>query len=188
MPPLGVVLVHYHTPALLASAVAALRADAAGVRASGSRWWWSTTAAPPRKRTTLEAWSRCAGVRLFASGRNLGYAGGLNAGAALLPDAEILLLMNTDVLVGHGCLAALRARIAAGAAVVGPAPLVGRLGSRAGLRAAADRSRRSFGEELRRLAAAAPAADPSRGRGAARWRRHAEPVLRRRRPAAAATT
>lgn len=122
---LGVILVHYHTPALLALAADALRADAAGagleleivVVDNGST---------AEERAALVAWrarQEEAGLpaRIFEPGRNLGYAAGINAGARLLPERHALLLMNPDVLVLPGCLARLAARLAAGAAVAGPA-------------------------------------------------------------------
>jgi len=117
---LGVVFVHFHTPALLAQAVQSLEADAAGcgldfelvVVDNGST---------PEEKAELESWRADRRVRILDPGRNLGYAGGLNAGVALLPAAQVLLLMNPDVLVEPGCLAALLAQLEAGAAVAGPA-------------------------------------------------------------------
>jgi GT2 family glycosyltransferase len=117
---LGAILVHYHTPGLLAAAAEALAADAAAAGLSlelvvvdnGS------TAA---EQETLSAFKEGRGIRVAEPGRNLGYAGGVNLGATLLPDCDVLLPMNPDVLVLPGCLAALSARIDAGAAAAGPA-------------------------------------------------------------------
>lgn len=121
---IGVVLVHYHTPALLAEAVAALRSDAvlAGLALAIVVVDNGSTA---DEKAALEAWRQreeasARPVRIFDSGANLGYAGGINAGARLLPECEALLLMNPDVLVLPGCLAKLLAAIDDGAAAAGP--------------------------------------------------------------------
>ena len=120
MKKLGAILVHYHSPGLLAASAAALAADAAAaglalemvVVDNGS------TAA---EQEQIAAWQAAAGARVAAPGRNLGYAGGVNLGAAMLPDCAALLPMNPDVLVLPGCLEALSARLEAGAAAAGPA-------------------------------------------------------------------
>lgn len=121
---IGVVLVHYHTPALLAEAVAALRTDAAlsGLALAIVVVDNGSTA---DEKNALEAWRQgedaaARPVRIFDSGANLGYAGGINSGARLLPECEALLLMNPDVLVLPGCLAKLLAAIDDGAAAAGP--------------------------------------------------------------------
>lgn len=56
-----------------------------------------------------------AGVRLVRSGRNLGYAGGMNLGVrhALAAGAEYVWLLNNDAFPEPGCLAALAAAMAA---------------------------------------------------------------------------
>ena len=119
MKKLGIVLVHYHSPALLAPAIAALRTDAAaaGITTEIVVVDNGSTAA---EQAELLALARQQELRLHVSGRNSGYAGGVNAGAALLPAADMLLLMNPDVLVLPGCLAALWEKVAAGAAACGP--------------------------------------------------------------------
>ncbi|HXO42556.1 MAG TPA: glycosyltransferase, partial [Thermoanaerobaculia bacterium] len=58
-------------------------------------------------------------VRLLEPGRNLGYAGGVNLGMAS-SRAELVLLMNPDVLVLPGCAAGLVACLREGAAAAGP--------------------------------------------------------------------
>lgn len=60
-----------------------------------------------------------AGLRLLAPGRNLGYAGGVNRGLEAT-DAELAVVLNPDVRVLPGCLAALLEALAAGAAAAGP--------------------------------------------------------------------
>ena len=118
-PTLGIILIHYHSPALVEPAVAALHADAAGsgltieivvVDNEGT----------PEELAQLEQGGQRWGYRLHATGRNAGYGGGANAGAALLPAADVLVPMNPDVLVEKGCLGALLERLELGAAVVGP--------------------------------------------------------------------
>lgn len=118
-PTLGVVLIHYHSPALVESAVAALHADAAG---SGLAIEVVVVDNEGRSEelAQLEEGRQRWGYRLHATGRNAGYGGGANVGAALLPAVDVLVPMNPDVLVEKGCLAALLARIEAGAAVAGP--------------------------------------------------------------------
>jgi GT2 family glycosyltransferase len=111
---LAVILVHYHTPELAAAAVEALRADLAG---SGLEVEW----------LLVDNGSDAAGRALLASlplqridpGENLGYAGGVNLGVAR-SQAEVILVMNPDVLVLPGCVAALLEGLRGGAAVAGP--------------------------------------------------------------------
>ncbi len=111
---LAIVLVHYHTPELVAEAVAALRADLA---AAGREAEW----------VLVDNGSDEAGRALFDTlritrldpGRNAGYAGGVNLGVAATR-GEIVFLMNPDVLVLPGCAAALLAEIERGAAIAGP--------------------------------------------------------------------
>jgi GT2 family glycosyltransferase len=109
---LAVVLVHYRTPELLARAVAALNAELAGSGLDADL-------------IVVDNGGEAAGgppglpVRWLAAGRNLGYAGGLNLGVSKTR-ADVLLLMNPDVEVLPGCLAALVGALAGGAAVAGP--------------------------------------------------------------------
>jgi GT2 family glycosyltransferase len=111
---LTVLLIHYHTPDLLQRSVEALVADAEEssfevelvVVDNGS---------DPRDRAMLEALP----VRLLAPTENLGYAGGINLGMEKT-DGEYVVVMNPDVFVLSGCLAALVEALEDGAAVVGP--------------------------------------------------------------------
>lgn len=107
---LAVVMVHYRTPELVAPAWERLQRDAA---ASGLE---------------LEAVVVDHGggdglgelpLRVVAVDGNPGYAAGVNRGVAETA-GEVIVAMNPDVLVEPGCLAALVAELAAGAAVVGP--------------------------------------------------------------------
>lgn len=110
----GVVLVHYHTPELARDAVEALllQSDAAldieiVVVDNGST---------PEARALLDTLP----ARVVGPGSTTGYAGGVNKGVAELPDVDVHVLANPDVLVQPGCLAALVRAMRQGAAVVGP--------------------------------------------------------------------
>ena len=111
---LAAILVHYHTPDLAASAVEVLRADAAGTGLE-MEWLLVDNGSDEAERAQLESLP----VRRIDAGGNLGYAGGINLGVAR-SSAEILLLMNPDVIVLPGCVPALIDRLRAGAAVAGP--------------------------------------------------------------------
>lgn len=111
---LALILVHYHTPELAAEAVAALRADVD--HAADTEWLLVDNGSDAAGRALLESLP----VQRIDPGTNLGYAGGVNLGAAR-STAEILIFMNPDVLVLPGCIAALVERLQSGAAVAGPA-------------------------------------------------------------------
>jgi GT2 family glycosyltransferase len=110
---LALILVHYHTPELAAEAVAALQADLAGIEAE---WLLVDNGSDAEGRALLESLP----VQRIDPGTNLGYAGGVNLGAAR-STADALVLMNPDVLVLPGCIPALLDRLQSGAAVAGPA-------------------------------------------------------------------
>jgi GT2 family glycosyltransferase len=171
---LGVILVHYHTPALLEQAVAAVDEDAAG-SGIATEIVVVDNGSTEAERSRLAAFCRRRGIRLHDPGRNLGYAGGINAGAALLPEQEALLAMNTDVLVEKGCLAALLASLEAGAAVAGPAFFWDRADRESGFELPPTEAV-GLGEDLLRVAAARWG-----GRLAAiarrRWRKHVRRYL-----------
>jgi N-acetylglucosaminyl-diphospho-decaprenol L-rhamnosyltransferase len=116
---LAVVLVHYHTPRLAAAAIAALRQDLGAGRGEAAglevEWLLVDNGSDPAGRELLAGLP----VRLLEPGRNLGYAGGVNLGVAS-SRAELVLLMNPDVLVLPGCAAALVACLREGAAAAGP--------------------------------------------------------------------
>ena len=112
---LAVILVHYHTPELAADAVAALRADVAGAGIE-AEWLLVDNGSDAAGRARLESLP----VRRLDPATNLGYAGGVNLGAAR-STAEAILVMNPDVLVVPGCVPALLGRLEAGTAVAGPA-------------------------------------------------------------------
>jgi GT2 family glycosyltransferase len=111
---LAVVIVHYDTPGLTAAAVSALRADLdrSGLRAE-------CVIVDNGNRAADTGVLRGLGVRVVTAGRNLGYAGGVNFGAART-SAPLLVAMNPDVLVEPGCLAELCRELRAGVAAAGP--------------------------------------------------------------------
>jgi len=158
---LAVILVHYHTPELAAAAVEALRADVTGL---GLEVEWRL----------IDNGSDAAGRSLLASlpveridpGANLGYAGGVNLGVAR-SQAELILLMNPDVIVLPGCVPALIDTLNSGAAVAGPRFYWDR-GRRLVQPPSEIRSRR---EELSSLLAGRSPRWAARARR--RWRRHA---------------
>lgn len=116
---LAVVLVHYHTPRLAAAAIAALQQDLGAGRGAAAglevEWLLVDNGSDPAGRELLAGLP----VRLLEPGRNLGYAGGVNLGVAS-SRAEMVLLMNPDVLVLPGCVDGLVACLREGAAAAGP--------------------------------------------------------------------
>lgn len=158
---LAVILVHYHTPDLAAAAIGALRADVAG---TGLEVDWllvdnGSDAEERAKLTSLPA-------RLIEPGRNLGYAGGVNLGVSRT-DAELILLMNPDVLVLPGCVPALVDQLKGGASIAGPAFFWDR-GRRLLLPPAERRTRR---DEIAAILSRRGEGWAARARR--RWRRHA---------------
>ncbi len=114
---LAVILVDYHTPGLAAAAVAALRRDLpdSGFAADEVEWLLVDNGSDEPGRALLDSLP----VERIDPGANLGYAGGVNLGVAR-SRADLILLMNPDVLVLPGCVAALAAALRDGAAVAGP--------------------------------------------------------------------
>jgi len=163
---LAVVLVHYHTPRLAAAAIGALRRDlGAGQGAAAGlevEWLLVDNGSDPAGRELLAGLP----VRLLEPGRNLGYAGGVNLGVTS-SHADLILLMNPDVLVLPGCAAGLVACLLEGAAAAGPR-FYWDSGRRLLLPPAEARDRR--GELLAGLAAARDAGWAARARR--RSRRH----------------
>jgi N-acetylglucosaminyl-diphospho-decaprenol L-rhamnosyltransferase len=165
---LAIILVHYHTPALAVDAVAALWQDVERVGLDPStdvEWLLVDNGSDAAGQALLESLP----VQRIDPGSNLGYAGGVNLGVAR-SHAERILLMNPDVLVLPGCVAALLRALEAGAAVAGPQSFWDRQ-RRMLLPPAEPRSRR---DELSALLV---------GRGARRrWRRHARRHWQARQP------
>ena len=111
---LAIVLVHYHTPELLAESVAALRADLAAAGRE-AEWLLVDNGSDEAGRALLATLP----VTRLDPGRNVGYAGGVNRGVAATR-GDVVFLMNPDVLVLPGCAAALLQEIGRGAAIAGP--------------------------------------------------------------------
>jgi GT2 family glycosyltransferase len=114
-------------------------------------------------------------VQRIDPGTNLGYAGGVNLGVARSRAGRIV-LMNPDVLVLPGCVAALLEALDTGAAVAGPQSFWDR-GRRLLLPPAEPRSRR---DEIASLLAARGPEWSERARR--RWRRHARRHWQARQP------
>ncbi|MEM9557024.1 MAG: glycosyltransferase family 2 protein [Acidobacteriota bacterium] len=120
---LAAVVVHYRTPALAARCVEALRADAVG-SALELDIVLVDNGSDAADRPGLAALP----VRLVEPGANLGYAGGVNRGIAAATEAAAMsialhdcyVVLNPDVLVEPGCLAALGDALAKGAGIAGP--------------------------------------------------------------------
>jgi N-acetylglucosaminyl-diphospho-decaprenol L-rhamnosyltransferase len=156
---LAVILVHYHTPELAVAGVEALRADTSGLDVE---WLLVDNGSDEAGRTLLEGLP----VERIDPGENLGYAGGVNLGVAR-SKAELILLMNPDVIVLPGCVPALVDSLRDGAAVAGPRFYWDR-GRRLVQPPSEVRTRRA---ELAGLLAGKSPSWASRARR--RWRRHA---------------
>ncbi|HUP43819.1 MAG TPA: glycosyltransferase [Thermoanaerobaculia bacterium] len=165
---LSIVLVHYHTPALLSEAVEALRIDLAreGIDVPEAEWLVVDNGSDAAGRTRIKH----LGVRRLDPGANVGYAAGVNLGVEAAA-GDRLLVLNPDVLVLPGCVGRLAAALEAPGeervAVAGPKFFWDR-GERILLPPAEERSR---GSELRAVLAGRFAGAARRAR--ARWRRQA---------------
>jgi len=113
----SVIFVHYRTPELAARAVRSVRAEAAAVAglAAALEILLVDNGSDAAGRELLAALP----ARLLEPGENLGFAGGVNLGAAQAA-GEVLLLANPDLELLPGCLPALLAALDAGAAAAGP--------------------------------------------------------------------
>src|SRR5215213_10158336 len=111
---MDVVIVHHHAADAVRDAVAALLADARQ-SALPLHVIVADNGSTPDERALL----RSLPVAYFATGSNAGYAGALNA-AFPLTRSEFVAVMNEDVLVLPGCLAALQDALRSGGAVAGP--------------------------------------------------------------------
>ena len=168
----AVILVHYRTPELAATAVAALRADArqSGLEIEGILIDNGSDDADRARLASL-------GFERIDPGANLGFAGGVNLGVGR-SRADRIVVINPDVRILPGCLGALMDALSAGAAVAGP---------------------RFYWDEARRMLLP-PAEERSRAaellsllatrderwavRARRRWRRHARRHWQARRPVA----
>ena len=112
----ALILVHYRTPELLPAAVAALHADAADL--GGVDLVIVDNGSDPDDRSALAALGS-KGATVIDPGRNLGFAGGVNLGAASTK-GEVFVVLNPDVLVQPGCLPSLVRELTTGAGAAGP--------------------------------------------------------------------
>jgi GT2 family glycosyltransferase len=111
----AVVVVTYHNAADLDRLVASLRAEAMQTRL---RVVVVDNASTDGSLAVARAHED---VVALDSGGNLGYAGGINAAMSAVGDADAVLVLNPDLVVEPGCIAAMRARLAtSGAGVVVP--------------------------------------------------------------------
>jgi GT2 family glycosyltransferase len=160
---LSIVLVHYHTPELLAPCLEALAAAVAeaGLADQAEAVIVDNGGAPAELAPVAGL-----ATRIIDAGGNRGFAGGVNLGIAATCGANVV-VMNPDVEVEVGALQALLAALGAGFDVVGP-QLVWDREARLLLPPTEVRSRSA---ELRRRLALGDA----RAAAAARlqWRRHA---------------
>lgn len=107
---MDVVIVHYHAADAVRDAVAALLSDGIPLQVIVA-----DNGSTPDERALL----RSLPVTVLDVGRNAGYAGAINA-AFPHTRSDFVVVMNEDVLVLPGCLAALRGALESGAAVAGP--------------------------------------------------------------------
>ncbi|MCH9649123.1 MAG: glycosyltransferase [Deltaproteobacteria bacterium] len=110
-------MVHFHTPRLVAEAVACLKDDLSSSGLCGLRveWILVDNGSEPEDQELFQN----LGLNRLDPGGNTGYGGGVNRGVAA-STAPWLVVMNPDVLVLSGCLGALLAPLKAGTDVVGP--------------------------------------------------------------------
>jgi len=158
---MDVVIVHYHAADAVREAVAALFADA-----RGSALPLHVIVADNGSTGEERALLRTLPVTYFATGTNAGYAGAINAAFAHTR-ADCIVVMNEDVLVLPGCLAALRDALQSGGAVAGPTFYWDRDCTLL-LPCTEERTRRN---ELRKIAAKRSPAALERARAV--WREHA---------------
>ncbi len=111
---LAVVLVHYFTPELARRACEALLQDA-----SSSDLTLELVLVDNGSRPEDLAGLKALPTRYLGPKENLGYAGGANLGIGATT-ADLVVVMNPDVLVLPGCLRALGEELDDGAAVAGP--------------------------------------------------------------------
>jgi len=108
------ILVHYHTPDILATSVKAIRTDLAAT-GFDSDIIVVDNGSLPQDQELLNSLE----VNLIDPKENLGYAGGVNLGVENT-DADIFFLMNPDIEILPGCIKALVDVIEQGAAAAGP--------------------------------------------------------------------
>ncbi|HVR28674.1 MAG TPA: glycosyltransferase [Thermoanaerobaculia bacterium] len=113
-PDVSVVLVHYHAPAPVASAVAALRRDLEGSRLR-AEWLVVDNGSTAEERGELLG----LGLPVAGGGVNRGFAAGVNLGIERA-SADAFLVLNPDVVVLPGCVRALLDELERGAGAAAP--------------------------------------------------------------------
>ncbi|HXH38964.1 MAG TPA: glycosyltransferase family 2 protein [Thermoanaerobaculia bacterium] len=111
---IDIIIVHYHAAALVGEALAALKHDA-GRSGLSIHVFVADNGSTDEERALLQSLD----LTYLKTGRDAGYAGGINF-AFPHTRADCIVIMNEDVMVLPGCLAALRRALTGGAAVVGP--------------------------------------------------------------------
>ncbi|MDL2717729.1 MAG: glycosyltransferase family 2 protein [Acidobacteriota bacterium] len=115
MPVISAVVVSYRSAALAVRAFESMRRDAAG-SGLALETIAVVNSGDEEEARALEG----AAERVLLPDRNLGFAGGLNAGL-LAASGEVLVLSNPDVVLRPGALQALRAAVASDFVAAGPA-------------------------------------------------------------------
>ncbi len=115
MPLISAVFVSYRSAGLAARALESVRRDAAEANLALETIAVVNSGDPEESRALASS-----ADRVVFPGRNLGFAGGLNAGIEVAR-GEILVLANPDVVVRAGALAALAAEARSGLGAAGPA-------------------------------------------------------------------
>jgi N-acetylglucosaminyl-diphospho-decaprenol L-rhamnosyltransferase len=121
IPHLAVIVVCYHSGAVIQSCIDALD-DAVSVVQLGSRTQVELVliANSPEDRVAEVTSRECRVTPIYADG-NVGFSPAVNLGLAVVPHAEFVLLLNPDARLSKDCLAAmLSAARSDGAAIVGP--------------------------------------------------------------------
>ncbi|MGB2691159.1 MAG: glycosyltransferase family 2 protein [Thermodesulfobacteriota bacterium] len=111
---IAVILVHYHTPDLLLTAIGSIRADLKTSELE-AEIIVIDNGSLPEDQDLLNSLA----VKLINPGENLGYARGVNLGV-LNTDADIFFFMNPDVEILPNCIRSLVEVIEQGAAAAGP--------------------------------------------------------------------
>lgn len=112
--PIAIIMVHYHTASLLRCAVASIQTELVA-NALNADIIVVDNSSTENERAVITRLP----VRYINPGCNLGYAGAINIGVSQT-DAGLLILMNSDVALLPGCLAALLQALADKADVAGP--------------------------------------------------------------------
>ncbi|AXE38684.1 glycosyltransferase [Acidipropionibacterium virtanenii] len=113
----AVIVVTYNSAGVIEGLVRSLREDAGDLSLRVIAVDNASTDGTP------DVVARIADVTVIPAGGNLGYAAGINIGMTAVGAADDVLILNPDVRILSGCLAALRTRLRAGASCAVPAIL-----------------------------------------------------------------